>query len=171
MSTADIEPVIASINVQATPTRAFEFFTAGMSRWWLPTQTVSPSRPLIHQDDPVAKVVPAIELRVGGRWYERATDGSAFDWGRVLVWEPPKRLVLAWQIDAKWHFDPTLLTEIEVRFDAQASGATEVNIEHRGLERYGAAATAVRTALASSEGWSGQLKDFAAALTQSEPKP
>jgi uncharacterized protein YndB with AHSA1/START domain len=153
LDTADIEPVITSISIEATPTRAFEFFTGGMSRWWLPTQSASPSRPPIHQDDPVVKVVPAIEPWVGGRWYERGTDGSEYDWGRVLAWEPPIRLILAWQIDAQWHFDPTLLTEVEVRFDAQASGATKVNVGHRRLERYGAAATTVRDALASSNGW------------------
>ncbi len=102
-----------------------------------------------------------IEPRIGGRWYELGTDGNECDWGRVLVWEPPTRLVLAWQIDAEWHFDPAFLTEVELRFDAQASGATEVTLEHRQLERYGDAATGLRVALASPGGWGGLLEQYA----------
>jgi uncharacterized protein YndB with AHSA1/START domain len=155
-TTAYVEPVRKTIRVQAAPARAFEVFTAGMSRWWMPTHSISPTK------TPIAEVV--IEPRVGGRWYERGTDGSERDWGRVLLWEPPTRLVLAWQIDAQWKFDPTLLTEVEVRFDAQASGTTEVKLEHRRLERLGDAAAGVRGKLASPGGWSGLLERYATAF-------
>jgi uncharacterized protein YndB with AHSA1/START domain len=155
-TTAYVEPVRKTIRVQATPARAFEVFTAGMGRWWMPTHSISPTK------TPIAEVV--IEPRVGGRWYERGTDGSECDWGRVLLWEPPTRLVLAWQIDAQWKFDPTLLTEVEVRFDAQASGATEVKLEHRQLERLGDAAASVRARFASQGGWSGLLERYATAF-------
>jgi uncharacterized protein YndB with AHSA1/START domain len=153
---AYVEPVRKTIRVQATPARAFEVFTAGMSRWWMPTHSISPTK------TPIAEVV--IEPRAGGRWYERGTDGSECEWGRVLTWEPPTRLVLAWQIDAQWRFDPMLLTEVEVRFDAQPSGTTEVTLEHRRLERLGDAATGVRARLASPGGWSGLLERYARAF-------
>lgn len=153
---AYVEPVRKAIRVQATPARAFEVFTAGMSRWWMPTHSISPTK------TPIAEVV--IEPRVGGRWYERGTDGSECDWGRVLLWDPPTRLVLAWQIDAQWKFDPTLLTEVEVRFDAQASGTTDVTLEHRQLERLGDAAAGVRAKFASPGGWSGLLERYATAF-------
>jgi uncharacterized protein YndB with AHSA1/START domain len=156
-TTAYVEPVTKTIRVQATPARAFEVFTAGMGRWWMPSHSISPTK------IPIAEVV--IEPRVGGRWYERGIDGSECDWGRVLLWEPATRLVLAWQIGAQWHFDATLLTEVEVRFTAQASGVTEVKLEHRQLERFGDAAAAVRAALASHGGWSSLLERYATALT------
>ena len=127
-----------------------------MSRWWSPTHSISPTK------SPIAEVV--IEPRVGGRWYERGADGSECDWGHVLLWEPPKRLVLAWQIDGQWNFDPTLLTEVEVRFDSQASHATEIRLEHRHLERFGPAAADVVAALTSPGGWSGLLDGYAKAL-------
>jgi uncharacterized protein YndB with AHSA1/START domain len=157
-TTAYVEPVRKTIQVQATPARAFEVFAAGMSRWWLPTHTINPTK------SPIAEVV--IEPRSGGRWFERGVDGSECDWGRVLHWEPPTRLVLAWQIDAQWNFDPALRTEVEVRFDAQAEGTTKVSLEHRHLERFGDAAAEMRAAFTSPGGWGGLLERYAGSVRQ-----
>ena len=33
---------------------------------------------------------------VGGRWLDRAKDGTEFVWGSVLAWEPPRRMVMSW---------------------------------------------------------------------------
>jgi uncharacterized protein YndB with AHSA1/START domain len=151
-----VEPIFKTVSVQATAERAFEVFTAGMARWWLPTNSINPTR------SPIAEIV--IEPRVGGRWYELGEDGSECDWGHVLVWLPPKRIVLAWQIGAQWKFDPTLLTEVEVHFDEKISGSTEVKLEHRHLERYGDASGAMRSALSSAGGWSGLLDRYTATL-------
>ena len=156
LSSAYVEPVRKTLRVRATPGRAFHVFTEGMGKWWLPTHTINPAK------SPIAAVV--IEPRVGGRWYERGEDGSECDWGRVLAWEPPSRLLLAWQIDATWRFDPTLLTEVDIRFDACPGGEVEVNLEHRRLEAYGEAAAALRTALAAPGGWGGLLDRYVAAL-------
>ncbi len=54
----------------------------------------------------------------------------------MLVWEPPSRLVLRWQLSADWRCDPQVATEVEVRFSAEGPG-TRVDLEHRGLEAYG----------------------------------
>ena len=104
-----------------------------------------------------------MEPRVGGRWFERGEDGSECEWGRVLAWEPPARLVLAWQVDAQWRFDPDFITEVEVRFIPEGD-ATRVELEHRNIERFGAQAEATRSALDSPDGWSGLLERFAASL-------
>jgi len=149
---AYVEPVTRSVSVAATPARAFEVFTTAIGRWWLPTHSILASK------SPQAAVT--IEPRVGGRWYERGEDGSESDWGHVLAWEPPRRLVLAWQLDAQWEFDPALVTEVEVRFDAEPGGGTKVTLEHRCLERYGAGAETARSGLASEGGWSGLLERF-----------
>ena len=107
-----------------------------------------------------------MEPRAGGRWFERGEDGTECDWGRVLVWEPPSRVVLAWQISAEWKFDPGLQTEVEVRFIAEGPKLTRVEFEHRNLERYGDKAEAVRKSISSDGGWPGLLAAYAAAAAE-----
>jgi uncharacterized protein YndB with AHSA1/START domain len=107
-----------------------------------------------------------IQGGAGGRCYTEQTDGTECDWGTVLVWDPPHRLVLAWQIDARWQYEPDLAksSEVEVRFTPERDGLTRVELEHRYLSRHGADAGAIRTAVDSAGGWSGLLALFAARL-------
>jgi uncharacterized protein YndB with AHSA1/START domain len=143
-----------SVVVEAPRDRAFGVFTEGMSSWWpMESYSIAPA--------PMAAAV--IEPRTGGRWFERSEDGSECDWGRVLVWEPPERVVLAWQISAAWRRDPGLHTELEVRFTAEGDSRTRVELEHRGLETYGDQAEQMRTVLGSDNGWAGLLRRFAGA--------
>ena len=153
--TVAITPVRKSINVPATPDRAFHVFTQGMSRWWLKSHSINKS--------PIRDIV--IEPQAGGRWYERGEDGSTCDWGRVLLWEPPKRLVLSWEITADWKHDPNLKTEVEVRFIAEGNNATRVELEHRCLDLYGARGHEMRSIFDSEKGWTGLLQAFAASAT------
>lgn len=102
-----------------------------------------------------------IEPRVGGRWFERGNDGSECDWGRVLVWEPPVRVVLAWQLDSEWHYNPELRTEVEVRFIAESAEATRVELEHRYLERLGDQGPVLREKIDAPGGWSALLGLYA----------
>jgi uncharacterized protein YndB with AHSA1/START domain len=107
-----------------------------------------------------------IEGRVGGRCYTEQEDGSECDWGQVLVWEPPQRLVLAWQITHEWGYQPDLAqsSEVEVRFSPEPDGQTRVDLEHRHLERHGAGGAAMRTAVDSPNGWGGLLDLFKQAV-------
>ena len=91
----------------------------------------------------------------------RGEDGSECEWGKVLVWEPPTRVVLGWQLDPDFKFDPNVVTEVEVRFIAEGEGGTRVELEHRNLERFGEHAAKVREAFESPGGWSGLLESFA----------
>ena len=81
----------------------------------------------------------------------------------MLAWEPPHRLVLAWQITAEWKYDATFITEIEVTFTREGPNATRVALEHRDLHRYGLKAAEYRKLLDSQEGWGVTLERFAAA--------
>ncbi len=148
-STITPAPVRKSIRVNAPVAKAFEVFTAGMSRWWPKGYSIGKS--------PMKDVI--LEPGVNGRWIERAEDGSECILGRVLAWEPPARFVLAWQISGEWTYDPDLVTEVEVRFIADGGG-TRVELEHRNLERFGAHAEAMRTAIDGPRGWPAFLELF-----------
>jgi uncharacterized protein YndB with AHSA1/START domain len=149
---AEQTAVRQSVVVRAPLERAFDVFTAGMSTWW-PMAT--------HKIGTAPMVAAVIEPRTGGRWFERGDDGSECDWGRVLAWEPPHRVVLAWQLNADYGFDPDLHTEIEVRFTPEGADATRVELEHRGLDAYGARTLEMRDTFGSDGGWAGLLRRFA----------
>ena len=150
-------PVRKTLTVPATPERAFEVFTAGFDRWWPRSHTIGKG--------PLKQAV--LEPRVGGRWYGIDGDGSETNWGDVLIWDPPARLVLAWRIGTDWQFHPDLLTEVEVTFTAQAKGVTRVDLEHRHLERMGDAAEGARASFDSPNGWGAILQGFADAVRAS----
>lgn len=144
------EPVRKSITVAAPPEHAFRIFTEGMAQWWSPDMRIGA--------EPFETVV--LEPGEGGRWFERGASGAECTWGRVLVWEPPHRLVVAWQITSSWRYDETFHTEVEVRFVSEAPSSTRVELEHRGLDAYGDDAAATRAALDSPGGWGGLLARF-----------
>jgi uncharacterized protein YndB with AHSA1/START domain len=148
-------PVRKSITVAAPPSRAFEVFTAGFDRWWPRTHSIGAS--------PLNTAV--LEPQAEGRWYGVGEDGSEDEWGEVLVWAPPSRLVLAWRIGADWKYDPDLLTEVEVTFTETGANSTQVQLEHRHLERMGAAAQTARASFDSPGGWGGLLALYAQAVS------
>jgi uncharacterized protein YndB with AHSA1/START domain len=146
------------ITVEASQARAFDVFTREHGAWW-PLAT--------HHIGSAAAETAIIEPHAGGRWFERASDGSECDWGRVLVWDPPGRLVLAWEISADWKHDEGIDTEVEVRFVSLGPARTRVELEHRRLDRYGAAAEQMRGIFDSENGWTNILRLFAALVRNS----
>jgi len=130
---------------------AFRVFTEKMTSWW-PLAT--------HHIGKANAVAAVIEPRVGGRWFERGEDGSETPWGKVLAWEPPARVVLAWQIRADWQCDPDFVTEVEAAFTATGPATTRVDFEHRNLERFGAHAAEIVATFDSDGGWTGLLEAF-----------
>lgn len=146
-----VDPLRKVLQVDAPVETAFRVFTQKLGSWW-PLAT--------HKIGKVDAVDAIVEPRVGGRWYEVGSDGSTCDWGRVLQWEPPTRLVLSWEISADWQHDPELQTEVEIRFVADGAG-TRVELEHRRLELYGSRAADMRGIFESPRGWTGLLDAFA----------
>jgi len=145
-------PVRRAVTVKASPARAFEVFTSRIGTWW----------PKSHHIGKVEPETLVIEPRAGGRWFERAPDGTECDLGKVLTWEPPARLVLAWQLDPKFQYQPDLITEVELRFIPEGAGRTRVELEHRNLERFGDGAAAMRERIDAPRGWPLILDAFAA---------
>ena len=144
-----IAPIVKEIIVEAPQERAFRVFTERLDTWW----------PREHHIGKAALKTAMLECKPGGRWYEQGVDGSECEWGKVLVWEPPSRLVLVWSIDSAWTYDPKLVTEVELRFTAEGPKRTRVEFEHRNLERMGAGAAPTREMM--DRGWGSMLTLFA----------
>src|SRR5471032_2327537 len=144
-----IEPITRSVTVKAPPAKAFDLFTSHMSEWWPKGKT--PGK------NPAVDLV--IEPHVNGRWFERDAEGKETQWGDVVAWEPPSRLLLAWRLNTAWHYDPNLMTEVEITFAPSNAGGTVVTLQHRNLERFGADAEPHVAKI--STGWPTRLNDFA----------
>ncbi len=149
MNVTTLEPVRKSVKVALDPEAAFRLFTERTIEWW-PTETHALA------EGRVSDVV--FEQHAGGAVYEIADDGTSGHWATVLVWEPPARFVLSWEVS------PTrpANTEVEVCFSAVDDG-TRVDLEHRGWERWGERALEGRADYDS--GWDVVLGRYAAAGT------
>lgn len=145
-----VAPIRHAVVVALPPERAFAVFAGEIGAWWPRAMSIGRS--------PQASVT--IEPRAGGAWFETGADGAVSPWGRVLAWEPPARLLLAWQIDAGWTYREALVTEVELTFTPRAEGGTEVVLEHRLLERLGADGAAQIEMMRN--GWPRPLAAFAA---------
>jgi uncharacterized protein YndB with AHSA1/START domain len=154
MNSQTIPAVRHTVTVPLPLDHAFRVFTEGFDTWW----------PRSHKIGAADLAEAVLEPRAGGRWYERDADGSECDWGKVLVFDPPRRLVVSWQIDGSWQHDPdpAHASEVEVRFIEEAGG-TRVDLEHRNIDRHGADAGALRTAFNAPAGWPGILEGYAKA--------
>jgi uncharacterized protein YndB with AHSA1/START domain len=100
----------------------------------------------------------------GGRWYERGATGAEVDWGEVLAYEPPHRLLLSWRLDSEYRIDPdpAHATEIEVRFTPDGD-RTRVELEHRGFERRADGAK-IAESVGGEGGWSSLVELYAGAV-------
>jgi uncharacterized protein YndB with AHSA1/START domain len=119
-NTLVIEAVRKTVTVDSTVEEAFRVFTEDASRWW-PIETHS------ILGDAVREIV--FEAHKGGEVYEVSSSGEKGHWATVVSWEPPNRIVLAWNILER---DP-IATELEVRF-LPAGERTRVELDHRGWE-------------------------------------
>jgi uncharacterized protein YndB with AHSA1/START domain len=148
--------VRSSIAVEAPPERAFSVFTDDIGSWWVPDHHILEAE--------LAEMV--FEPREGGHVYDRGVDGSECRWARVLVYEPPNRVVFSWDINTRWQLETDLekTSEVEVRFIPEAPDRTRVELEHRNLERHGDGWEQMRDAVGSPDGWGAGLRAFAARL-------
>jgi uncharacterized protein YndB with AHSA1/START domain len=147
--------------VEVEQKRAFEIYTVAMGTWW----------PAEHHigKKPFAKVI--IEPRQGGRWLERDADGVECEWGSVLAWDPPQRVVVSWHLGDDWQYDsdPAHASEVEIRFTAEGPLRTRVDIEHRAFERHLGGGSNVRASVSSPEGWTLTLTLYNEAAGQQRP--
>lgn len=142
------------IFVEAPIERAFEVFTHEFDR----------IKPREHNLLAVEIAETVFEPRAGGRIYDRGVDGSVCQWGRVLVYEPPNRVVFSWDIGPSWQveMDPARTSEVEVTFTAEGAQRTRVTLVHRNLDRHGEGWESVRDGVGNDQGWPLYLRRYEA---------
>jgi len=114
---------------------------------------------------PIAETV--FERRVGGHIYDRGVDGSVCRWARVLVYEPPKRVVFSWDIGPTWQLetDHGKASEVEINFTAESGERTRVELEHRHLDRHGPGWQSLADGIEGDAGWPLYLQRYAQLFT------
>lgn len=144
--------VRVEVTVKAPVGRAFQLFTERANDWW----------PRAYRLGKADRTGLVIEPRVGGRWYEEGVDGSSCDWGRVLAWDPPHGLTLAWQIGVGFvpETDPERSSRVDIRFAEHTPGRTTLTLVHSGFERHGEGWESLREGVAHDGGWPGILATF-----------
>jgi hypothetical protein len=140
-----------SFEVGCSAEHAFSVWTSRIDTWWPSDHTVSGEAELV-----------VLQSGVGGRIFERTSDGVEHDWGEVTLWNPPTQLAYLWHLGA----DRTAATEVEVRFVARGAATTRIEIEHRGWDRLGEAADQWRDR--NRVGWDTLLPHFLGQIERGE---
>jgi uncharacterized protein YndB with AHSA1/START domain len=156
---ADPTVVRSEIVVDAAQDRAFKLFTEQFDK----------IKPREHNMLGVDIAESVFEPQVGGRVYDRGVDGSECQWGRVLVCEPPERIVFTWDISPYWQVETDLSrsSEVEIRFIAETAERTRVELEHRHLDRHGDGWEGLRAGVEGDDGWPLYLARYAAQVQAS----
>ena len=113
--------IVKSVILRCSPERAFALFTERGGDWWPAGRR--------HTSD----MSSTIRIEAGGRFFERARDGTEVELGVVRAFEPAKRLVLDWY-PGTGRENPT---NVEVVFEIDEAG-TRITIKH-GPGKAGAA--------------------------------
>jgi uncharacterized protein YndB with AHSA1/START domain len=153
--TAETEPtsIRTDVVVDARQDRAFKLFTEQFDK----------IKPREHNMLGVDIAESVFEPHAGGRVYDRGVDGSECQWARVVVYEPPERIVFTWDISPYWQLETDLskASEVEIRFIAESEDRTRVALEHRHLDRHGDGWEGLRAGVEGDEGWPRYLARYA----------
>lgn len=146
-----IEPVRKQLKVGLSPEKAFRLFTEGIDKWW-PLLTHS-----VGEDQADSCY---FEGWVGGRIMEVLKDGSQSEWGKVLVWEPYKRVSFSWYPGRT----PETAQEVTVTFSELEERGTSVELVHTGWETLGDKAQSSRAGY--DLGWDFVLAKYIVRATE-----
>ncbi|MGH7931607.1 MAG: SRPBCC domain-containing protein [Candidatus Binataceae bacterium] len=105
-----------SIRVERPPDISFRVFCEEIGEWWPGGFGGKDIR-------------MCLERQVGGRLYERRSDGTECEIGRVTAYQPPAVVAFTWRAPS-WDVP----TRVEIRFTGEGSG-TRVELEHSGWEQ------------------------------------
>jgi hypothetical protein len=141
------EPLNISFEVACAADHAFAIWTERIGTWWPADHTVSG-----------APEVVVLQGWVGGRIYEKTSNGEEHDWGVITSWRPPASLAYRWHLGA----GPESATEVELTFLPLDDGTTRVEIRHWGWERIGEHGSELRSR--NQVGWESLMPHFRVAV-------
>lgn len=138
--------------VETSVEDAFTTFTDDIDSWWPRSHHIGKA--------PMRRIM--MESCVGGRCYSEHEDDTECDFGSVLEWEPPYRVVFSWQITHSFGYEPDArnASEVEVRFLPEGQLRTRVEVEHRFFDRHQGGAEPMRTNVDAPTGWTLVLSQF-----------
>ncbi|MFQ3787048.1 SRPBCC family protein [Halomonas sp. A29] len=139
------DSTVHEIDLPLAQNSAFKLFAERLADWWPAEYTWSRS----------ALNTIGIEPWQGGRCTEVGPHGFQVDWGRVLAWEPPERLIISWQIGPNRvpQPDPAHASTVKLGFHENGPRAARLILEHHDFRNHGDGAEEYRDAMASEYGW------------------
>lgn len=151
----DETSVHAEITLNVPLERAFNLFVGRFDH----------IKPREHNMLAVDIAASVFEPKIGGRVYDRGVDGSECQWGRVLAFEPPRRLVFSWDISPQWQIetDPARTSEVEIKFVSEGESRTRIELEHRHLDRHGEGWQGLAAGVRGDQGWPLYFERYAQA--------
>ena len=132
-----LDPIVKTIEVPCSPSRAFDIFLKEMDTWW----------PLGRFTVSAMGGAPAKGIRVdptpGGEIVEIGPNGAEYLWGTIKAYQPPDFFSM------DFHFAPPgqavdARTLVEVRFTALGHTRTQVVLTQSNWEAFGAQAAMLR---------------------------
>lgn len=138
-------PIELERRIECPRLHAFEVFSARTANWWPRRLSRSGAR----------EFTVALEPWVGGRVYERTSEGDELEWAEVTEWASPRRIGFRWHL----HGPREEGTDVEVRFTYE-DGSTTVGLTERGFARAGPGREELRER--SLAEWELALDHFAA---------
>lgn len=138
--TGGLTEIQKTIELEATLEGAFRMWTEDLGRWW----------PLAEHSIGKADAIGCcIEPGIGGRLYETGRTGEQRLWGRVALWEPPRRLAYSWHPDG----DLSERTMVLLMFTPLVPTRTRLTLTHSGWQ-----AGQEKRRAGYNSGWDGVLE-------------
>jgi hypothetical protein len=108
-------PIELGYELSCSPEHAFETFTSRIDDWWG------------RHYAPPGLVSVEVQPGTGGSIVHHLSDGTAYQWGEVLVWEPPRHYAQAFTLAQ----DPEYPSRLDVWFEPHGRGC-RMRFEHGG---------------------------------------
>lgn len=152
------DSVNRNFDVSASAKEAFETFVNHFSSWWPKEYTWS--------QDALTSI--GITPKQNGLCYEKGPYNFRCDWGRVIEFEPPNKIIFTWQISPERVPvpDPEKASIVEIKFDEKNAWNTVISFVHRDFSRHGKSGGHYREVMDSAQGWSYILHQYEKAVSE-----